>query len=71
MLRIRKTTIKLTIEREFAEGGLADAIESVKSLVSEGLDTLSVVAPKFDEVRQDKYGNVHCKNLAASPKKAN
>lgn len=64
MLRIRKNMIKVVIEQEFGADGLNDAIESVKQQVDGGLDLLATVAPTYDEVRIDKDGNLHCKNLA-------
>lgn len=64
MLRIRKTTIKILIEQKFDEGELISTIDDIKFEIAEGLDTLKSVADKFEEVRIDKDGNLHCKNIA-------
>ena len=64
MLRILKNKIKVVIEQEIADS-ISETIARLKHQVSDGLETLSKVAEDYDEVRIDKDGNLHCKNIAA------
>jgi len=70
MLRIRKTEgkadIKVLVELESSVDTVELALSTIQEQIKDGFDTLQDVFEKFDEVRIDKDGALHCKNLPTS-----
>jgi len=65
MLRIRTSKdgaqITVTIDTKCANANVKASLEALKGEIADGFDTLAAVYEKFNEVKIDKDGALHCK----------
>lgn len=68
MQRIRKVddraVVKITLEKTCAVDEVAQTLSGIEGEIIEGFAILATVYEKFDEVRIDKDGGLHCHHNA-------
>ena len=72
MLRIRKDNgtakIVVSMESECDLDEIANAVDKMAVAIYDGFEVLKAVCGKFDEVRLDTQGALHCRNDAPAKK---